>query len=1203
MTAIANDRDNLLDTALIRVISDNVLTIAAKPAEYAKWQQIQNEYVSTYALGTSSGLTAQRDAYAVAYSTLSTYITSLGSNFTTLPGTPLNIVGTTYRSRFQGYYDAKVTLDNAVKVDAAAKGSAAQLTANTALTNAQNAQNTADAANTAATDAARDDLLSPSEKQKARLEWNILISEKAGNNATSAIYAATAAENTAYNAALQALGTYLNGGTAYTLSTTVPPAWINDASLGTSTAIVGATYRAAWKTWADARQALLNDINVEAGKVALWASVTGAGKPDDNATVGANAGNLQVGIGGRNRLENSLPNSAAGFSHGGDSGLSRNVAYAPPNDGSGFSNAYTFAKKGTYFVSLSGTPPAGRTEDIYKNPGASRIAVNAGQRYEFAVTLSAHRCTAAVLIAWYNSSSVQVGEDIGTIAPANAAVTRSFGFAAAPPTAVTAMVFVRGYLISTESGPYIFTSEWYAGEALAAQTVPSPWSDFSADISVIASKAQADATAAANQAAIANAELLNVTSDDVISKSEKSAEILRYTSLYDEHQALYNKGTEFGLTTEREAYYSTIVTMVGYISGLSQFSTPTVNTAAIGTTYRGTLNAVYLAKQTLMNAIALKASTMATGVTLSTTGQLSGGGTSGQIETTPVLDRERTTVRPPSWYPTGTTREFKQADAFNLLATDGYYFTLETIKQFAQNNGGYPGYQYAYQGAKTWRRQSVDDAGSAWNTWTQDLDRNAYTGSLDATTDLLLTGSGMTILGNTVTKTGGTHGAWDAQVYSPNGYTSGAYAEARVVSTAMVLMFGLNTDPTADASYSSLDYAWYLEGTVSARIYESNIAANSNAVFATIANGDVLAVVTDNVNVFYLQNGIVRRTVAISAAARDQRMHFDSSFLHTGCSLTNVRFGPMTNNSWLALGGDGKAADNATVGPADAATALGLNPQFSAWPVANVYPTGWGPWTGTPIRETANVRTAPLAVKWAVTGVSEGMTAYTPFETTPQAVGVYLRGSFDVNIISNNGGTCRPGYYIVLYTNSALSTSVDVILPAAAGLLGWQRVPFTAMVPAGQRIYGIRIYQMASWPAMTGGASTIGSVCIFDNLRFEFEQPTTPAQTAPSGLAISGIYDIDSQGNANTSTYTTFATMVASASGGTGPYTYSWSMSMTGFLKLAVSGTGSNTAAISCKGSNTQSNGTLVCTAVDSGGRSLPVPLALSIGFGTGTPA
>ncbi len=142
------------------------------------------------------------------------------------------------------------------------------------------------------------------------------------------------------------------------------------------------------------------------------------------------------------------------------------------------------------------------------------------------------------------------------------------------------------------------------------------------------------------------------------------------------------------------------------------------------------------------------AATMATGVSLSPTGVLSGGGTSGQMTALPTIDlgdgsffgaRNRNDA--PGEYPVGTTKQFKTRAS--LLSTDGLapaaadtYCTLETIKQYVNSSGGGI-YQYAYIGAKTFRRLGPNPAyatpdGSGWFAWVQDLDRAAYIGDLDA---------------------------------------------------------------------------------------------------------------------------------------------------------------------------------------------------------------------------------------------------------------------------------------------------------------------------------------------------------------------------------------------------------------------------------------------------------------------------------------
>jgi hypothetical protein len=121
-------------------------------------------------------------------------------------------------------------------------------------------------------------------------------------------------------------------------------------------------------------------------------------------------------------------------------------------------------------------------------------------------------------------------------------------------------------------------------------------------------------------------------------------------------------------------------------------------------------------------------------LSLTATGVLMNGGAfQGRVVTIDTRDDgpERTTDRPPSWYPVGTTREFKASYAVGLGGADNY-LTLETVIQYGDSSGG-SCYQYAYRGTTTWRRWGSCGANSWAGAWVQDLDRNAYTGHLDAT--------------------------------------------------------------------------------------------------------------------------------------------------------------------------------------------------------------------------------------------------------------------------------------------------------------------------------------------------------------------------------------------------------------------------------------------------------------------------------------
>jgi hypothetical protein len=150
-------------------------------------------------------------------------------------------------------------------------------TANGAASAATAAQASANTANTALAAISSDSVLSRGEKPQVVQDWLAVAAERGGIVAQANAYGITTARD-AYTTAHDALNTYLSG---------LSPAY-NDASADTT--ISGASFRLYWVQLYDARQALLNKIAEIAGQRAVWASVSGSGKPEDGATVGATFG-------------------------------------------------------------------------------------------------------------------------------------------------------------------------------------------------------------------------------------------------------------------------------------------------------------------------------------------------------------------------------------------------------------------------------------------------------------------------------------------------------------------------------------------------------------------------------------------------------------------------------------------------------------------------------------------------------------------------------------------------------------------------------------------------------------------------------------------------------------------------------------------------------------------------------------------------
>jgi hypothetical protein len=373
-----------------------------------------------------------------------------------------------------------------------------------------------------------------------------------------------------------------------------------------------------------------------------------------------------------------------------------------------------------------------------------------------------------------------------------------------------------------------------------------------------------------------------------------------------------------------------------------------------------------------------------------------------------------------------------------------------------------------------------------------------YTGALNASADIsLVPRVYAAVAGNSISKTA-SGGSWDSDVYSKESFTGGAFASAVAPNTSTHTMFGLNTDPLTDSSFTSLDYAWYVQPGGGLVVYQSGAAVLSGLTYVA---GDVFTITYDGLNVNYYQNGVLRYGPVLVGSGL--KLYFDSSLYDVGLCLTNVRFGPMTN-----------IAPTAGLIQADVATSLGFNPSFSAW--AGALPDNWSQWGNSPPIKTVAYNTpgmqygALYTISSAdVTYGSVGMVNSWSNTGAPLSAGTTLTGSYSIQML--NGGTATPGYLIRLFTNSALTTYVDNLVPCPhPGTGGWQKVPWTATA-GGAPIYNITIYQMAGWTGFPGGMTTAGMSMVFGPFTFNVDLPVSTAQAA-SGLINTSI-TIDGSGN------------------------------------------------------------------------------------------
>ena len=227
----------------------------------------------------------------------------------------------------------------------------------------------------------------------------------------------------------------------------------------------------------------------------------------------------------------------------------------------------------------------------------------------------------------------------------------------------------------------------------------------------------------------------------------------------------------------------------------------------------------------------------------------------------------------------------------------------------------------------SWGYNNYGQLGYSTNTGFNSTDRSraprkitsplGYTWSGSGLTNVTSTPTNITVnsAGLTYTKTAGGASAWDSQVYSTTGFTGSVAVSAKTNSTTTSTMFGLNSDPSLDASYTSLDFSWYLNAGT-ANIYESNSAITLNpAGFAYTVN-TIFSIVFDAnegyVNYYIDVDGdglyvqLVRRVLKTASGGNSQStaLYFDSSFININSNLTNIQItSSITQRTWNTYGG------------------------------------------------------------------------------------------------------------------------------------------------------------------------------------------------------------------------------------------------------------------------------------------------------------
>ncbi|WP_375291806.1 hypothetical protein, partial [Qipengyuania sp.] len=148
-----------------------------------------------------------------------------------------------------------------------------------------------------------------------------------------------------------------------------------------------------------------------------------------------------------------------------------------------------------------------------------------------------------------------------------------------------------------------------------------------------------------------------------------------------------------------------------------------------------------------------------------------------------------------------------------------------------------------------------------------------------------MAGTNVSIAGNQVIKVPSAAYEWNSQAYSTVGYKNGCRTAFRIGNDQRV-MAGLNQDPTADSSYNSLDYAWYVNET-EVKIYRSGSEIPGFVIPNYIGQG-TFEVVYDGRYVRFLYLGVERHKEDIGPG---YQFYFDSSIATVQGRIADVEFG------------------------------------------------------------------------------------------------------------------------------------------------------------------------------------------------------------------------------------------------------------------------------------------------------------------------
>lgn len=125
--------------------------------------------------------------------------------------------------------------------------------------------------------------------------------------------------------------------------------------------------------------------------------------------------------------------------------------------------------------------------------------------------------------------------------------------------------------------------------------------------------------------------------------------------------------------------------------------------------------------------------------------------------------------------------------------------------------------------------------------------------------------------------------AWDAQVYSAQGYSNNCILTFKAGTTGQAIMVGLDANPSEDANYTKIDFAFYLTNDTTNKTVQIFESGSNVGNFGAYAVGTEFTIEYSAGYVRYYVDGTLKRSIARSISGKlylDSCIHGNGSIIY-----------------------------------------------------------------------------------------------------------------------------------------------------------------------------------------------------------------------------------------------------------------------------------------------------------------------------------